>query len=178
MKRMVNEFSDYARMPAPELTRLDLNALIGEVLGLYETSHARIDTELTPDLPPMWGDATQMRQIIHNLLRNAEDAQDAAHEPQIGVFTRLTDGMAELAVTDCGPGFPPDIMARVFEPYVTTKAGGTGLGLAIVKKIVDEHQGYIRIKNRQPLGAEVSIRLPLAPAMAPKPSIAATSDEN
>jgi nitrogen fixation/metabolism regulation signal transduction histidine kinase len=162
MKRMVNEFSDYARMPAPELAALDLNALIGEVLGLYETSHARIDLELAPELPAVWGDATQLRQIIHNLLRNAEDAQEGAHEPQIGVVTRFIDDTVELCVSDLGPGFPPEIMARVFEPYVTTKARGTGLGLAIVKKIVDEHQGRIRINNLQPVGAEVSIRLPLA----------------
>ena len=162
MKRMVNEFSDYARMPAPVLAALDLNALIGEVLGLYETSLARVDVELDPHLPAVWGDASQLRQIIHNLLRNAEDAQEGESEPQIGVITRVVDDMAELAVSDCGPGFPPEIMARVFEPYVTTKARGTGLGLAIVKKIVDEHQGRIRINNRQPAGAEVSIRLPLA----------------
>ena len=162
MKRMVNEFSDYARMPAPVFATLDLNALIGEVLGLYETSLAHIDVALDPQLPAVWGDASQLRQIIHNLLRNAEDAQEGESEPQIGVVTRVVDDMAELAVTDCGPGFPPEIMARVFEPYVTTKARGTGLGLAIVKKIVDEHQGRIRINNRQPAGAEVSIRLPLA----------------
>jgi nitrogen fixation/metabolism regulation signal transduction histidine kinase len=162
MKRMVNEFSDYARMPAPELVSLDLNAVIGEVLGLYETSSARIDVALEADVPPVRGDATQMRQIIHNLLRNAEDAQDGAPEPRIGVLTRLIDGAAELTISDCGPGFPAEIMARVFEPYVTTKVRGTGLGLAIVKKIVDEHHGSIRISNRQPVGAEVSIRLPLA----------------
>ncbi len=178
MKRMVNEFSDYARMPAPELAKLDLNALIGEVLGLYETSHARINLELAPDLPAVWGDATQLRQIIHNLLRNAEDAQEGAHEPQIGVVTHAIDDMVELSVTDLGPGFPPEIMARVFEPYVTTKVRGTGLGLAIVKKIVDEHQGRIRINNLQPVGAEVSIRLPLAAEQTVNPNIAATIQEN
>ena len=174
MKRMVNEFSDYARMPAPELAALDLNALIGEVLGLYETSHARIALELAPELPAVWGDATQLRQIIHNLLRNAEDAQEGAHEPQIGVVTRCVDDMVELSVSDLGPGFPPEIMARVFEPYVTTKARGTGLGLAIVKKIVDEHQGRIRINNLQPVGAEVSIRLPLAADQKASPRSAGT----
>jgi len=174
MKRMVNEFSDYARMPAPELAALDLNALIGEVLGLYETSHACIDLKLAPDLPAVWGDATQLRQIIHNLLRNAEDAQESAHEPQIAVVTRFLDDMVELCVSDLGPGFPPEIMARVFEPYVTTKARGTGLGLAIVKKIVDEHQGRIRINNLQPVGAEVSILLPLAAEQTVIPSITAT----
>ena len=178
MKRMVNEFSDYARMPAPELGRLDLNALIGEVLGLYETSHARIDVELDPDLPAVWGDASQLRQIIHNLLRNAEDAQEGLDEQQIGVSTRSIDGVAELLVTDCGPGFPPEIIARVFEPYVTTKARGTGLGLAIVKKIVDEHQGRIKIVNRQSVGAEVSIRLPLAEELKLNARLAETIKEN
>ena len=164
MKRMVNEFSDYARLPAPELAPLDLNALIGEVLGLYETSNAAVDIELQPDLPLVSGDATQLRQIIHNLLRNAEDAQENMDNARIVVRTHATDDMVELRVTDCGPGFPPEILARAFEPYVTTKARGTGLGLAIVKKIVDEHDGRIRINNGQPSGAEVSIRLPLAVA--------------
>lgn len=167
MKRMVDDFSDYARMPAPELAELDLNALIGEVLGLYETSHARIEVVLAPDLPMVWGDATQVRQIIHNLLRNSEDAQENIEAPQIGIVTRwgesVAEGMAELQISDHGPGFPVEIMARVFEPYVTTKTRGTGLGLAIVKKIVDEHHGQISIANRSPIGAVVTIRLPLAP---------------
>lgn len=162
MKRMVNDFSDYARMPAPELAEVDLNALVGEVLGLYETSSAHINAELAVDLPLVWGDATQLRQIIHNLLRNAEDAQDGLESPQIKIVTTRAGEQAELSIIDNGPGFPAEIIARVFEPYVTTKARGTGLGLAIVKKIVDEHQGRINIANRQPYGAEVSIRIPLA----------------
>lgn len=178
MKNMVNEFSDYARMPAPELARIDLNALIGEVLGLYETSPARIDVELDPQLPTVIGDPSQVRQIIHNLLRNAEDAQEGAGQAQIGVATHHVDGMAELAVSDGGPGFPPEILARVFEPYVTTKTRGTGLGLAIVKKIVDEHRGSITINNRQPAGAEVRIRLPLAEPDGPAASTAETYYES
>ncbi|MBK8578990.1 MAG: HAMP domain-containing protein [Candidatus Accumulibacter sp.] len=162
MKRMVNDFSDYARLPAPELAAVDLNALVLEVLGLYETSRATIETKLAPRLPPVWGDTTQLRQIIHNLLRNAEDAQEALDAPFIAISTRRAEGLAEMVVRDQGPGFPPEIIARVFEPYVTTKARGTGLGLAIVKKIVDEHHGRVRINNRQPAGAEVSILLPLA----------------
>jgi nitrogen fixation/metabolism regulation signal transduction histidine kinase len=162
MKRMVNEFSDYARLPPPTLAEIDLNALIREVLNLYETSRA--DIALDPDtaLPPILGDAAQLRQIIHNLLRNAEDAQISTANPSIRLCTRRADDMAEFTVTDAGPGFPEETMGRVFEPYVTTKAGGTGLGLAIVKKIVDEHRGQIRINNRPPGGAEVSLRLPLA----------------
>ena len=162
MKRMVNEFSDYARLPPPELISLDLNDLIREVLGLYENSRVSIQVTLAEGLPPVLGDLTQLRQIIHNLLRNAEEAQENASEPQIEVMTRWQDDKAEFVVADRGPGFPAEIMGRVFEPYVTNKVRGTGLGLAIVKKIVDEHHGRIRINNRQPNGAEVSIRLPLA----------------
>ena len=162
MKRMVNEFSDYARLPPPDLAPLDLNALVREVLGLYENSQARIELMLAEDLPPIRGDASQLRQIIHNLLRNAEDAQEGMEDPRIGIVTQCDGAMAVLTVNDCGTGFPPEMMARIFEPYVTTKAHGTGLGLAIVKKIVDEHGGAIRIQNRQPSGAQISILLPLA----------------
>ncbi|MEI7612131.1 MAG: ATP-binding protein [Betaproteobacteria bacterium] len=178
MKRMVNEFSDYARMPAPELKELNLNQLIDEVLGLYEASGADIQLKLQENLPSVWGDASQLRQIIHNLLRNAEDALGESGQSEIIVVTRVVENMAELAVRDSGPGFPPEIMARVFEPYVTTKTGGTGLGLAIVKKIVDEHQGQIKIRNRQPEGAEVCILLPLAQVTQEKPSKSETSKES
>jgi nitrogen fixation/metabolism regulation signal transduction histidine kinase len=162
MKRMVNDFSDYARLPAPDLAAVDLNALITEVLGLYETSGVDIKRKLNLRLPPVLGDATQLRQIIHNLVRNAEEAQEGAMAPCVAIATRCLENMAELVVKDHGPGFPPEIIGRVFEPYVTTKARGTGLGLAIVKKIVDEHHGRITINNRQPVGAEVRISLPLA----------------
>ena len=179
MKRMVNEFSDYARLPPPELVALDLNGLIGEVLGLYETSHATIRLDLSAGMPPVLGDPTQLRQIIHNLLRNAEEAQEGASEATIDVVTRWQDDKAEFIVGDRGPGFPPEIMKRAFEPYVTSKVRGTGLGLAIVKKIVDEHHGRIRIGNRQPNGAEVSIRLPLAlQNIEGHPSMEHTSTEN
>ena len=179
MKRMVNEFSDYARLPPPELVPLDLNGLIGEVLGLYETSHAIIRLDLSAGMPPVLGDPTQLRQIIHNLLRNAEEAQEGANEATIDVVTRWQDDKAEFIVADRGPGFPPEIMKRAFEPYVTSKVRGTGLGLAIVKKIVDEHHGRIRIGNRQPNGAEVSIRLPLALENTEgSPSMEQTSTEN
>ena len=163
MKRMVDDFRDYARMPAPELAPLDLNDLVGEVLGLYENSSAQVNVDLATRLPLVLGDATQMRQIIHNLLRNAEDAQEGREAAEIRIGTRSVGDRAELCIADAGPGFPSDIMARVFEPYVTSKAKGTGLGLAIVKKIVDEHQGSIDITNRPEGGAQVCIRLPLSP---------------
>jgi nitrogen fixation/metabolism regulation signal transduction histidine kinase len=161
MKRMVDDFRDYARLPLPELAPLDLNALIHEVLGLYEASHARIELQLETELPQVLGDATQLRQIIHNLLRNAEDALEEVADACITIATARAGNCARLQIRDNGPGFPGELLPRVFEPYVTTKARGTGLGLAIVKKIVDEHQGRIDISNAAEGGALIVIRLPL-----------------
>jgi nitrogen fixation/metabolism regulation signal transduction histidine kinase len=162
MKNMVNDFRDYARLPPPRLAPLDLNQLVGEVLVLYEHGRARLGLHLEPALPPVSGDATQLRQLIHNLLRNAQDALGEEEAPEIEVATERTPGGASLVVRDNGGGFSPQILERAFEPYVTTKAKGTGLGLAIVKKIVDEHHGEIRLANRTPRGAEVCVSLPLA----------------
>ena len=161
MKRMVDDFRDYARLPAPEVAPLDLNALIREVLGLYESSSAAIATELADDLGPILGDATQLRQIIHNLLRNAEDALEGRAGARIVIRTQQDNRHARLSLADNGPGFPVELLPRIFEPYVTTKARGTGLGLPIVKKIVDEHQGSIEISNAPEGGARIDIRLPL-----------------
>ncbi|MCK6389413.1 MAG: ATP-binding protein [Azonexus sp.] len=161
MKRMVDDFRDYARMPAPEVAPLDLNGLIGEVMGLYESSSATIELHFTEALPPVLGDATQLRQIIHNLLRNAEDALEGREDAHIVVTTELLGRYARLTIADNGPGFPVELLPRIFEPYVTTKARGTGLGLPIVRKIVDEHQGRIEISNAPEGGARIDIRLPL-----------------
>ena len=161
MKRMVDDFRDYARLPAPEVAPLDLNELIREVLGLYESSSATIETELADDLGPILGDATQLRQIIHNLLRNAEDALEGRDGSRIVIRTTQGSRHARLSIADNGQGFPVELLPRIFEPYVTTKARGTGLGLPIVKKIVDEHQGSIEISNAPEGGARIDIRLPL-----------------
>jgi nitrogen fixation/metabolism regulation signal transduction histidine kinase len=161
MKRMVDDFRDYARLPAPDVAALDLNGLIREVLGLYESSSIRIEARLASRLPAVLGDATQLRQIIHNLLRNAEDALEGHADGVIRVRTEAMAGRARLLISDNGPGFPGEMLPRIFEPYVTTKARGTGLGLPIVKKIVDEHQGSIEISNAPEGGARIDIRLPL-----------------
>jgi len=161
MKRMVDDFRDYARLPVPEVAPLDLNALIGEVLGLYESSSAVIESRLANDLPKILGDATQLRQVIHNLLRNSEDALEGRDDMRITVVTELAGTTARLLIADNGPGFPVELLPRIFEPYVTTKVRGTGLGLPIVKKIVEEHQGSIEISNAPAGGARIDIRLPL-----------------
>jgi nitrogen fixation/metabolism regulation signal transduction histidine kinase len=165
MKNMVNDFRDYARLPPPLPAALDLNALVAEVLELYENAPVPVVADLDPALPWVHADADQMRQVLHNLVKNAGEAMaekvGCDGTPHVEVRTRLLDGLGELAVADCGPGFPPAILERAFEPYVTTKAKGTGLGLAIVKKIVDDHGGSIALANRPDGGAEVSLRLPL-----------------
>ncbi|MDR7380461.1 nitrogen fixation/metabolism regulation signal transduction histidine kinase [Rhodoferax ferrireducens] len=161
MKRLVNEFRDYARLPAAELKPLDLNALVQDVLQLYENDAAtvRITSELDALCPPILGDAEQLRQVIHNLLQNAQDASEATRRPdfvpEVSLRTQWVSAAqrVRLVVRDQGTGFPDHILKRAFEPYVTTKSRGTGLGLAVVKKIADEHGARIDVSNRVVDGA-------------------------
>ncbi|MBR7791211.1 HAMP domain-containing protein [Undibacterium sp. FT147W] len=175
MKRMVDDFRDYAKTPPAVLSQLDLGELIDEVLHLYLAGDDRdiIRLHLAPDLPKIMGDATQLRQVIHNLLQNAQDAV-ADHPqsdvpPRIDVTTEVVHYSSKaqdvccavkLSIIDNGPGFSSKILARAFEPYATSKPRGTGLGLAMVKKIIDEHGGRIDIQNRSDTnGAKVAILL-------------------
>lgn len=164
MKRLVDDFRDYARLPAPVLEPIDINRLILDVLALYENSRMALRQTLAEGLPPVAGDTTQLRQVVHNLLRNADDAMVDTTAPILEIKTQVRNHKIRLTFIDNGPGFPPGIMARAFEPYVTTKQRGTGLGLAIVRKIVEEHQGTITLGNVEPHGARVIIELPLSVA--------------
>ena len=152
MKRLVNEFRDYARLPAAQLRPVDLNALIGEVMHLYVSDNAvvPVNIELDPTAPLIKGDAQQLRQVIHNLVQNAQDAQEGKASGLVTIRTDFSEtaGRVRLSVRDNGTGFPPHILKRAFEPYVTTKVKGTGLGLAVVKKIADEHGARVDISNR------------------------------
>ena len=165
LKSMVDDFRDYARLPAPVFAGLDLNALVQEVLSLYETSKTPIARTLAPALPQVRADSAQIRQVLHNLVQNAQDAlehrKNSGEQPMIEVCTEAAADRVRLSVTDNGGGFPEEMMARIFEPYVTTKPRGTGLGLAIVKKIIDEHHGELAIENRVARGASVTILLPM-----------------
>ena len=164
MKSMVDEFSEYARSPALNLGALDLNALVRDVLALYESHNIQIRLELEDKVPAVHGDATMLRQVLHNLLKNAQDVLEGRPNSVIHVKITSENGMVRLAISDNGPGFPPELIARAFEPYVTTKRHGTGLGLAIVKKIVEEHKGNIKIENQPQGGAVVSLLLPVKEA--------------
>ncbi len=161
LKSMVNAFSEYARTPSLNLQSVDLNRLIHEILALYEHSDAHIETHLALDLPQVEGDPTLLRQVVHNLLQNAQDALAGMEAPQIVVETSVEENVIRLGIRDNGCGFPEELMTRLFEPYVTTKPKGTGLGLAIVKKIIEEHRGRMKVENIQPRGASVSVYLPL-----------------
>jgi nitrogen fixation/metabolism regulation signal transduction histidine kinase len=155
MKTLVNEFRDYARLPAAHLVPIELNALVAEVLGLYGSAQesGRLHAELAPGLPVIVGDSTQLRQVIHNLVQNALDAVADRADGRVRVATevaRTEQGelrAVRLQVIDNGPGFSDKVLKRAFEPYVTTKSKGTGLGLAVVKKIADEHGARVRIVN-------------------------------
>ena len=162
MKSLVNAFRDYARMPAAQLAAVDLNALVGEVLGLYATAQESglLEARLAPALPPLLGDPTQLRQVIHNLVQNALDAVEGQADGRVAVCTEAVrhEGEASLravrlVVVDNGPGFADAVLKRAFEPYVTTKSKGTGLGLAVVKKIADEHGARLRVGNGSEAGS-------------------------
>jgi len=179
MKRLVNEFRDFGRLPAAELQPLDLNGLVQEVLHLYEAAETPITLDLDASCPPVLGDAQQLRQVIHNLLQNAQDAQEAqallALEPVVlRTYFSASAGRVRLSVLDSGGGFAPGILQRAFEPYVTSKTRGTGLGLAVVKKIADEHGARIDISNRLhdgvAFGAQVSLSFKVAASPAPAPA--------
>ncbi len=162
MKNMVTDFADYARAPAPKLMKLDIHQLINEVMGLYETNSSPIKLRLEAERTWVDGDATRLRQVVHNLLQNAHDALQQTEQRQIVLSTMNTpEGMLKLTIADNGSGFPEQLLARAFEPYMTTKPKGTGLGLPIVKKIVEEHGGKISIENQAQGGTCVSILLPL-----------------
>ncbi|MDA0869171.1 MAG: ATP-binding protein [Proteobacteria bacterium] len=162
MKRMVNEFRDYARLPTATLRPLDLKALVRDVAGLYEETKVPIEWALD-DVPEVQADAEQLRQVLHNLVQNAQDACADVAQPQVGVSLRVgaQGRRVHLSVRDNGPGFAPQLLARAFEPYVTTKPKGTGLGLAVVKKIADEHHADVRLRNLERdgvvEGAQVSV---------------------
>jgi len=162
MKNMVNDFADYARGPALKLTHLEVHKLVREVLGLYESNVIPILLELNAIQSVVKGDATRLRQVLHNLLQNAQDALQGVAKPQVILSTETIGSEIRLCVEDNGAGYPESVLSRAFEPYVTTKSKGTGLGLAIVKKIVEEHGGRIMIENVVNGGARITIHLPLA----------------
>ena len=163
MKTMVNEFSEYARAPKLNLELTDINKFIKEISHLFENSGIKISTKLLRDLPETKVDVNMMRQVLINLIQNAQDAMiNNTKKPIIQINTNKLKNYIVLSIEDNGPGFSADILKKAFEPYVTTKSHGTGLGLAIVKKIIEEHEGVITIENIKNSGALINIQLPIS----------------
>jgi nitrogen fixation/metabolism regulation signal transduction histidine kinase len=182
LKHMVDDFREYARKPAQTYVEVDLNQIVDDVLALYgweptsietprptDTQEIKFEVSLAHDLPNVFGDSTQLRQVIHNLMGNAREAM--IDQPGVKLIKLMTEvirtqvgASAEqrairLTLADSGPGFSSQILQRAFEPYTTTKAQGTGLGLAIVRKIIEEHGGHVDISNQTDGGARVTVLL-------------------
>ena len=160
MKEMVEAFRNYARAPSLKLEKQDLNKIIEEVLLLYEAGACTFDAVFSNIPAVMYADATAMRQVLHNIFKNAAEAAEEAAQPQVHIHTANADGQITLTVTNNGKSFSKDMLANAFEPYVTDKPTGTGLGLPVVKKIVEEHGGRIALSNPAEGGACVKITLP------------------
>jgi two-component system nitrogen regulation sensor histidine kinase NtrY len=176
LKQMVNEFSNFARFPEVSPAPNDLNAALGEVIALYRQAHpgCHFRVQLEPKLPIFEFDRDQIKRVAINLLDNAI----AVSPRQIQVATHYNDQlqMAVMEVADNGPGMAEDVKARVFEPYFSTKTGGTGLGLAIAKRIINDHDGFIRVQSILGEGTKFVIELPTAVRQGMSPDVQASFD--
>ena len=159
LKGMVNAFNEYSRNPDRKSELVDVNGLVLAVIELYQATAAPIETKLASGEIFLWGDTGKLRQVLHNLIQNAEQAASHSVAPEILIETAVTSDATYIRVRDNGPGFSDEVLGRAFDPYYTTKAKGTGLGLAIVRKIIEEHDGAVAIRNGDP-GAIIEITLP------------------
>ena len=168
MKTLVNAFRDYAQAPKLVLVPLNLNQVIRDVCELYahELQPVPVTLTLAPEIPAIRGDAGRLRQLLHNLVKNAIEAVQNRVDGKVEVATAtITDNngqRVELRVSDNGPGVRPELRGRIFEPYTTDKPRGTGLGLAVAQKIVEEHAGIIECHNDPTGGAVFVIRIPVS----------------
>jgi len=159
LKRIVTEFSQFARMPKPELAPCDLGEVVSAALALYKGGTVPLTQELGP-VPTVRADRDQLTQVVLNLLENARDAVAGRDDGKISIRTREAGGGALLEITDNGVGFDPAVQGKLFAPYFTTKHSGTGLGLAIVQRIVTDHGGKISAEGEPGKGATFKVTLP------------------
>jgi nitrogen fixation/metabolism regulation signal transduction histidine kinase len=158
LKIMVNEFAEYARPPKIQKDKIRIDSLIEEVIDLYEIDKI-INIKKDKNIPNIYADQNKLRQVIINLLENSQDALKEINNPKIKIFVKKKVNEVELVVEDNGSGIPDEIIGRIFEPYVTSKKTGTGLGLAVVHKIIDEHEGKIKIDRIKNSGTRVTIMI-------------------
>jgi two-component system nitrogen regulation sensor histidine kinase NtrY len=175
LKEMVNEFSNFARFPEANPAPHDLNATLKESLKLFEQGHQEIEftLDLEAKLPIFEFDRDQIKRVVINLVDNAVAALSATpngKSKQVSVTTHYHDQLqiAVIEVGDNGPGMTEDVKGRVFEPYFSTKKEGTGLGLAIAKRIVNDHDGFIRIHSAPGEGTKFVIELPTSVRIGPE----------
>jgi signal transduction histidine kinase len=163
LARIVDEFSRFARLPAPDPRPVAPEELLGAVLALYPEAQGgvRLEREIEPGLPMLSVDRDQILQVLHNLVRNGLEAVGA--RGTVRVSARRDGSELAISVSDDGPGIPPGDLPRLFEPYFTTKEAGTGLGLAIAERIVEEHGGRIDVASRPGRGATFTLWLPPMP---------------
>jgi two-component system, NtrC family, nitrogen regulation sensor histidine kinase NtrY len=169
LKRLVNEFSAFARMPHLTPAPGDLNQLANDAVAGFRAAHPGVEfgLSLAPDLPQLMIDREAMKRALVNLLDNAVSATTTYNhngdKPQVEVRTamRTDKGLATLEVCDNGPGIDPRLRTRIFEPYFSSKKGGTGLGLAIVSAIVTDHHGFVRVTDNKPRGSRFILEFPI-----------------
>ena len=163
LKNLVNEFSNFARMPSSRPSLNDLNQIVSEALVLYQEGHKHISFSFHPDphLPRFNLDRDQIKRTIINLIDNAVGAIENEGSITLSTHFNTELQMATLTVADTGSGIAPQIKPRLFEPYFSTKKTGTGLGLAIVSSIVSDHNGYIRVRDNVPRGTQFIVELPI-----------------
>jgi two-component system nitrogen regulation sensor histidine kinase NtrY len=162
LKNLVDEFAQFARLPAANLASASLHDVVEQALSLYEGlfGGVRIERRLAPDVPALRLDADQMKRVVINLVDNAVEAIEQRGTVVVSTELDRAQGKVRLGVADDGPGIRPEDKDKLFVPHFSTKRRGSGLGLAIVSRIVQEHQGVIRVEDNHPRGARFVVELP------------------
>jgi two-component system nitrogen regulation sensor histidine kinase NtrY len=162
LKNLVNEFSQFARLPSAQLATNDLNEIVHEGLFLFKEGHNEIHFQFhSGNIPPLELDREQIKRVIINLLDNAVAAVEESGEIKLTTSLDASREVVYLEVADNGSGVAPEVRQRIFEPYFSTKKNGTGLGLTIVSQIIEDHRGYIRVRPNEPQGTKFIIEFPV-----------------
>jgi two-component system nitrogen regulation sensor histidine kinase NtrY len=163
LKNLVNEFSQFARLPSARLTSADLNAIVNEALVLFKEAHPEIQFQFRGSVIPLLDlDREQIKRVLINLLDNAVAAVAGRGEIKLATTHETARGVVTLEIADNGCGLAPETRTKIFEPYFSTKENGTGLGLTIVSQIIEDHRGYIRAWPNEPKGTRFIIEFPVS----------------